>query len=423
MSPRSATGKQAFQLRSAAVRQNIHVDMDAFFASVEQLDDPELRGKPVLVGGPPPRGVVAAASYEARPYGPRSAMAMAQALKLCPHAIVVPGRHHRYSEVSAEVFAIFRRYTPDIEKLSVDEAFLDVTASRSLFGDGETIARKIKGDIRRELGLAASAGVAPSKFVAKIASDMDKPDGLVVVAEDEVKGFLAPLPVRRMWGVGPKAAAKLEDRGFRTIGDLARAGSDRLEALLGSWGRSVSRLAVGDDDRPVVTGAPAKSVGAEETFGVDLRRRPELERALLAQSTRVAERLTRSARSGRLVTIKVKYGDHSLRSRQKRLPSPVSDTDAIYAAAKELLGRFEDLGRGVRLTGVAVGELSSGPPAPTLFPEPERDRRTKLEQTVSTLRDRFGAKGIVRGSLVDDAGPTSAGGGRPLSPSRRRRED
>lgn len=382
------------------VRTILHIDMDAFFASVEELDDPSLRGKPLLVGGGVPRGVVAAASYAARPFGCRSAMPMAEALRRCPHATVVRPRHERYAEVSRRVFAIFHRYTPLVEKLSVDEAFLDVTGSRSLFGDGEAIARRIKGEVGDELGLVASAGVAPSKFVAKIASDLDKPDGLVRVGPPEVAGFLAPLPVDRMWGIGPRAAAKLRHVGYSTIGHLARARVRDLERLLGSWGRQVHALSRGEDDRPVVPDVPAKSVGAEETFERDLASREEIERELLSQADRVAERLTRAGLCGGSVTVKLKYADFTLRTRQKHLGTPVADTDSIYEAARELLGRFEDPGRGVRLTGVAVGDLQPGPPPPTLFPEPRVEQRRKVGEAVQAVRDRFGKAGITRATLV-----------------------
>jgi DNA polymerase IV len=235
-------------------RTILHIDMDAFFASVEQRDDASLRGRPVLVGGPTRRGVVAAASYEARRFGARSAMPMAEAMRLCPDAVVVPARHGRYVDVSAQVFAVFHRFTPLVEGLSVDEAFLDVTRSRSLFGGGEVIARRIKDLIRDELSLTASAGVAPVKFAAKIASDLRKPDGLVVVPQ-EVAVFLAPLPLERMWGVGPKAAARLREAGLATIGDLAAASQPRLAALLGdALAAHVRGLAQGEDPRPVVPG-------------------------------------------------------------------------------------------------------------------------------------------------------------------------
>jgi DNA polymerase-4 len=235
-----------------SLRKIIHIDMDAFYASVEQNDDPKLRGKPVIVGGPSRRGVVTAASYEARPFGVHSAMPMAEAQRLCPQAIVVPPRMARYAEVSGIVFEIFGRFTPLVEGLSLDEAFLDVTHSQSLFGDGATIARRIKDAVRRETGLVASAGVASSKFVAKVASDLRKPDALVVVPDGEEAAFLAPLVIERMWGVGKKTAPRLHAEGLRLIGDLARADPMRLEQLLGSWGREVHRLARGEDDRDVV---------------------------------------------------------------------------------------------------------------------------------------------------------------------------
>lgn len=382
------------------MRTVLHIDMDAFFASVEQLDDPGLRGEPVLVGGQPPRGVVAAASYEARPFGCRSAMPMAEALRRCPHALVVHPRHDRYREASVSVFEVFHRFTPLVEKLSVDEAFLDVTGSRSLFGDGESIARRIKDAVRAEVGLTASAGVASSKFVAKIASDLDKPDGLVTVAAGQERSFLAPLPIERMWGIGPRAAEKLRSRGYRVIGDLAAARPGDLERLLGSWGARVAALARGEDDRPVVPDGAAKSVGAEETFARDLTSRAALERELLSQADRVATRLTHASLCGRLITVKVKYADFTLRSRQVHLPDPVADTDSIYEAARVLLGRFESFERGVRLTGIAVGDLQPGPPPPTLFPAPRAARRQKLEEAVQAVRDRFGRAGITRATLV-----------------------
>src|SRR5690606_17777249 len=247
------------------MRKILHVDMDAFFASVEQRDDPRLRGKPVVVGGASRRGVVAAASYEAREFGVRSAMPMAEALRRCPRLIVVPPRGDRYGEVSARVFDVFHAYTPLVEGLSIDEAFLDVTASRSLFGDGPTIARRIKQDVLDATGLTCSAGVAPCKFVAKIASDMEKPNGLTVVAGD-VAAFLAPLPIERMWGIGPKTAPTLRRLGYATLGDLARADPAALERALGSWGPEVRELARGNDPRDVVPDREAKSIGAECTY-------------------------------------------------------------------------------------------------------------------------------------------------------------
>jgi DNA polymerase-4 len=386
--------------------------MDAFFASVEQHDRPALRGRPVLVGGTAARGVVAAASYEARRFGARSAMPMAEALRRCPDAVVVPGRHARYAEVSGQVFAIFRRYTPLVEGLSLDEAFLDVTASGALFGDGEAIARRIKAEIRAETGLTASAGVAPSKFVAKIASDLRKPDGLVVVREEEVDALLAPLPVERMWGVGPKSAPTVRAAGLGTFGDLAQASPATLERVFGAHGESIRALARGQDPRPVVPDRQALSVGAEETFERDVRGRQDLERHLLAQAGRVAERLWAEGLAARGVTVKLKYADFSVKTRACQLDEAIQDTDSLFAAARQLLLRFE-LGRPVRLTGIAATHLVPHDGAPVLFPDPKVARGKKLEAATAALRERFGRAALTRATLLGQDGLTEpAPGGR-----------
>jgi DNA polymerase IV len=383
------------------VRQILHIDMDAFFASVEQRDDPSLRGRPVLVGGPSRRGVVAAASYEARVFGVHSAMPMVQALRRCPQAIVVAPRHGRYAEVSDQLFGIFRRFTPLVEGLSVDEAFLDVTACQALFGDGESMARQIKHAIRTQMQLTASAGVAPNKFVAKIASDLQKPDGLVVVTEDRVEAFLAPLPIERMWGVGPVAAQRLHDAGLRTIGDLAREDPNRLERLVGSWGREVHQLARGIDTRPVQDGLRAKSIGAEQTYDQDIGSRAAMEHCLLDQAQRVAHRLLREGLAGRTVVVKVKYPDFTLQSRRVRVAEPVSDTASICAVAVQLLDRFPLKGKKVRLTGIAVTDLCPQP-TPSLFPDAGVERQRRVDQLMLQVHDRFGSKGLQRASLADD---------------------
>ncbi|NUQ74463.1 MAG: DNA polymerase IV [Polyangiaceae bacterium] len=378
--------------------------MDAFFASVEQLDNPSLRGKPVLVGGTSNRGVVAAASYEARPFGARSAMPMAHALRLCPSAIVIHPRHNRYAEISRRVFEIFHRFTPLVEGLSLDEAFLDVTRSRSLFGDAALIALRIKDTVKSEIGLTASAGVAPNKFTAKIASDLRKPDGLVIVPPLEIAEFLAPLPLERMWGVGPKASERLRKAGLSTIGDLANASLDRLESLLGSaLAAHVNDLAKGIDDRPVEPGRPAKSVGAEETFETDIRDRRVLDRKLLELSGRVARRLLKAGIAGEVVVVKLKYADFTLQTRRTKLRGPAVDTDSIYTTAKSLLDRFPLSGRAARLIGVAVADLTEDLPAEelSLFPDPTQKRR-RLEEVVARVADRFGNKGLTRAALLED---------------------
>ncbi|HEY4012751.1 MAG TPA: DNA polymerase IV [Polyangiaceae bacterium] len=379
----------------------VHVDMDAFYASVEQRDDPALRGKPLIVGGAARRGVVLAASYEVRPFGVRSAMPMAQALRLAPAAIVVPPRMDRYAQASEEVFAIFRRYTPLVEPLSLDEAFLDVTASRALFGSGPAIAAAIRADVRRELGLAASAGVAPCKFAAKVASDMSKPDGLLVVEPEAVAAFLAPLPVERMWGVGPKTAPKMRECGFLTLGDLARADDDALQRLLGAWGKLASRLARGIDERDVVADGRARSIGAEQTYDEDLEGAEAVGRTLLEHAARTARRLVRAALGARAVTVKVKYADFQIQTRRCTLREPVQDTDAIHRAALELLARMPLGRRRVRLTGVSVGALSPWAATTSLFPDARAEQRRTVEAITARIADRFGDEhAIVRASLL-----------------------
>jgi DNA polymerase-4 len=384
-----------------AMRHVLHIDMDAFFTSVEQRDDPRLRGKPVLVGGAARRGVVAAASYEARTFGCRSAMPMAEALRRCPHAIVVPPHRGRYEEASAKVFEVFHKYTPLVEGLSIDEAFLDVTGSRSLFGDGEAIAEAIRREVRESTGLTASAGVAPTKFVAKIASDQNKPDGLTVVLED-VEAFLAPLPIERMWGIGPKTAPQLRALGYATLGDLARAQPSSLERLLGAWGLVVSDLARGRDAREVVPEREAKSIGAECTYDEDLRTREAIARTLLAHAAKVAERLTEADLAAGAIVVKLKYADFTILTRRMALDGPASDTTSLHEASLHLLDRFPLAGARVRLTGVSAQDLIPRARMPlTLFPDPAAAKRRELQEAVSRANVRFGGATVTFASLLE----------------------
>jgi DNA polymerase-4 len=386
------------------VRAILHVDMDAFYASVEQRDDPSLRGRPVVVAGASRRAVVCAASYEVRPFGVRSAMPIGEALRRAPHAVVVAPRMARYAAVSAQVFAIFRRFSPLVEGLSLDEAFIDVTGSRGLFGEPASIAAQIKKAVRDELGLTCSAGVASSKFAAKIASDLQKPDGLVVVPED-VAAFLAPLPVERMWGVGPKTAVRVRAAGFSTIGDLARSDPAALERLFGAWGRTVHALASGVDAREVVPDHDAQSVGAEETLEHDLHTVEAIEAPLLAQCERVAGRLVANGLRGRVVTLKLRYADFTARTRQVTLDAPVADTGSIHRAARALLTRMPGLRRGVRLVGVSMGGLESAEDAvPQLFPDERAARGLQIEDAAAKLRARFGERMLTRAALLDAPG-------------------
>jgi DNA polymerase-4 len=396
--------------------------MDAFYASVESMDAPELKGKPVIVGGRARRGVVCAASYEARKFGVHSAMPMMRAMNLCPQAIVVEPRMSRYSEISRQVFAIFHRFTPLVEGLSIDEAFLDVGASQSLFGDGEKIARTIKNAIRDELDLPASAGVAPNKFVAKIASDLGKPDGLLVVKDDEVPQFLAPLPIERMWGVGPKTAPKIHALGLHTFGDIARADVHMLHELIGSWGVEIRALARGEDFREVEPGREAKSISAESTYENDLLGREAIEATLLAHAAKIAQRLYAENFEARTVTVKLKYGDFSLISRRITADDPISDTTSLYAAACALLDKC-DLSRGIRLTGLGVSGLMERGGPRGLFVDPRAKKFEKLEEVVAKAGARFGHGAIERARLVDNAKPaaTTPDSAKPLALSVLRR--
>jgi DNA polymerase-4 len=408
---------------SGESRTILHLDLDAFFASVEQLDDPALRGKPVIVGGTGNRGVVCAASYEARRFGVRSAMPTVRARRLCPQGVFLPARFDRYGALSAEIFGIYRRYTPLVEPLSLDEAFLDVTRSRALHGAGREIAGAIKRAVRDECGLAVSAGIADVKMAAKIACDLGKPDGLLEVPPGGVAAFLAPLPVWRLWGVGKVTEGALRTLGVTTIGDLQRLSEAALApALGGSHARDLRELALGQDPREVVPDEAARSVGAEETFTRDLRGRAALQRELLAQAVRVGRRLRASGLQGRVVTLKVKYGDFTLVTRRVTLGAPTDDDRTIFDAARAQLARV-DLERPVRLTGVSVSDFTGQAERPQLGlfpaaaqPEPapaEARKRKALHGALDALADRFGEGAVVRADL---AGRTRRGPGGPDGP-------
>lgn len=376
----------------------LHVDLDAFYAAVEQRDDPALRGKPVLVGGSARRGVVASCSYEARTFGIHSAMPMAEALRLCPQAIVVPARHGRYGDVSAQVFAIFHRFTPLVEGLSVDEAFLDVTASRSLFGGGEIIARRIKDAIRSELDLTASAGVAPIKFAAKVASDLRKPDGLVVVPAGEERAFLLPLPVSRLWGVGPVTQQQLERAGLRTIGDVQRLDEGELRRAFGdSLGPHLFVLANGLDPREVEAERQARSIGHELTFAEDLRTQDEVHGVLLQLAEMVGRRLRREGVRGGVVRLKLRYGDFTTLVRQRK-GTPTDDDQVLYQTARELLAAAWERARGVRLLGITAAQLVAGgvPAQGSLF-APAPRQRERLLRAMDAIRDRHGEDKLRHG--------------------------
>lgn len=383
-------------------RAIIHVDMDAFYASVEQRDEPTYRGRPVIVGGLGRRGVVSAASYEARVYGVRSAMPMARARHLCPDAVYLSPRMERYRAVSAELFDIFRELTPLVEGISVDEAWLDVTGSRALFGDMETIGRWIKKTVSERCALVASVGMAPNKFLAKLASDHDKPDGFCRITAEGARAFLAPLPVERLWGIGPRAAARLRGADIDTAGDLAAASDNVLERLLGRSAEHFRCLARGLDDREVVPSRPEKSVSHERTFEEDLHDTAAMQRELLSLSEGVGARLRRKELCGATVTVKIRTGAWRTFTRSRTLATATSSTGEIYRNAVALLSQWrgEHAREGVRLLGVGVSGLSRAGQH-VLF-EPQGGG---VDAMLDDIRSRFGGGAIVRGSLMPPKKP------------------
>ena len=385
----------------------LHLDLDAFYASVEQLDDPGLRGRPVVVGGTSGRGVVCAASYEARRFGVRSAMPTAEARRLCPEGVFVFPRFDRYGELSRAVFGIYRRYTPLVEPLSLDEAFLDVTASRALHGEPEAIAAAVKREVRAGTGLTVSAGIADCKMAAKIASDLGKPDGLVAVPPGETARFLAPLPVSRLWGVGRVTEQALRALGIATVGALARFPEQVLVERFGSQGAHMRALARGDDPRPVVPDEEAKSIGAEDTFERDLAGEEALLPQLLDQCVRVARRLREAGLRARTLTLKVKYADFEQVTRRTTLGAGTDDAAEVYRAIREDLSRA-DLSRPVRLTGVTASGFDDGPAQLGLFgaAEPADGRRAALNAAIDALADRFG-EGAVKPATLAERPPES----------------
>ncbi|MCH7792358.1 MAG: DNA polymerase IV [Planctomycetes bacterium] len=380
-------------------RAILHVDMDAFFASVEQRDDPTLAGKPVLVGGTGLRAVVAAASYEARVFGCHSAMPMVVARRLCPQAIIVKPKGGRYGEVSREIFEILARFTPMVQPISVDEAFLDVTGSKRLLGDAVTIAREIKRVVRAETQLTASIGVAPNKLVAKIASDLDKPDGLTVIRAGEVQTRLAPLSIERLWGVGPRSADRLGKLGVHTFGDMQRLGHEALDAVFGSSAESMWNRCRGIDDRPVHADHGAKSISHETTFGTDLESADAVRAVLLDQAEQVARRLRAKGRRGRTISIKIRFGRFETITRSVTLEQATDRTDEIARQARRLFDAwaFEP----VRLIGVGVSELTQSTEEQLgLFSVVQSAQQRAIDRASDTIIERFGKDAIRRGGTL-----------------------
>ena len=383
----------------------IHVDLDAFFAAVEQRDHPELRGKPVIVGGDPrSRGGVSTCSYEARKFGVHSAMPLRTALSLCPDGIFVPVDGAKYQRVSREVMTVLRRFTPAVEQVSIDEAFLDVAGSEGLFGTAPDIARRIKAEVVAATGLTISAGVATNKLVAKVGSDLRKPDGLVVVQPGQEAAFLAPLEIRRLWGIGPKTAERLHGLGIRTIGELAALPVETLVRALGDHGATLHDRALGIDADPVVGGGEAaKSVSHETTFEVDVTDAAEIERTLLALTEGVSARLRSAGLRAGTVAVKVRDSQFRTVTRQKTLPEPSDLTDTIWRAALELV-RPEVRGKKIRLLGVAATQLGR-PEQTTMFEVVDAKQRRVVDAT-DAVRRRFGDRAVTRASLLNRGLPS-----------------
>jgi DNA polymerase-4 len=387
-------------IAAMSARTILHVDLDAFFAAVEQRDRPELRGRPVVVGGgggEDARGVVSAASYEARVFGIHSAMSLREAYRRCPDAVFLPVDGRRYQAASRDVMSILRRFTPQVEPISIDEAFLDVTGSAALFGDGPAIARRIKDEVRAEVGLTVSVGVASTKLVAKIASDLRKPDGLVVVPVGEEAAFLEPLSIGRLWGVGEKTAVALRDYSVRTIGDLARLPPDLLVRRFGKHGASLVDRARGIDPDPVHDGDPAKSVGHEHTFDVDTSDPEVIERTLLAMADGVAGRLRSAGVRAGTVAVKIRDSGFRTITRQRTLAEPTDMTGPIYATALEL-ARPEIRGMRVRLLGVTASNLGEREQL-ALF-ETAEPRHRRAVEAADALRRRYGERAVTRARLL-----------------------
>ncbi len=376
----------------------LHIDMDAFFASVEQKDNPDLMGKPVVVGGsnPESRGVVAAASYEARKYGIHSAMPLSHAKRKCRDAIFVPVRMERYVEVSRAVFHIFYNYTPMIEKISIDEAFLEVSGSVALFGSPVEIAKKIKNDVFQELGITCSAGIAPKKYLSKIASDMNKPDGLTVVPEDIIE-FLKPLPVSSLWGVGKVTGEILRVRGLKTIGDIQRVSTDVLENALGKpTAAHLKKLALGIDDRHIETVHIDKSISNENTYSDDIFNKSEIVDALYELVNKVGSRLRASGKYATTAQVKVRWSDFKTITRQKTFDIPICDDFTLRQSAKEIFEQI-DIISGVRLVGFGVSNFTDNENTSqlNLFDLDDNiKKREKLSKTVDQVRKKFGRESI-----------------------------
>lgn len=412
----------------SAPRAILHVDMDAFFASVEIREDPRLRGKPVLVGGAGARGVVAAASYEARRFGCRSAQPTALALRRCPHAIVVAPRHALYAEVSRQVFAIMERYSPLVEGLSIDEAFIDLAGTERLWGSPRSAAEALRAAVHAETRLTCSVGIAAVKFLAKIASGMNKPDGLTEVPPGRELAFLSPLSIGALWGVGPRTQERLERLGVRSVGDLRALGEARLVDMFGAHGLHLHRLSCGLDERAVIPDRAARSIGHEDTYAVDVAGAFALRRHLLSQATRVADRLVAQGLRARCVSLKIRDAAFVTETRQCTLAQATDEYRAIYGAACRLLDAIETDDRRFRLTGISVSMFDSQAAPAQLdllaAAAPEPPRSAALQAVLSAVRERHGHQALFPADAGRERRPGTTGAissTRPGDPPPRRR--
>jgi DNA polymerase-4 len=376
----------------------LHADLDAFYASVEQRDDPDLRGRPVIVGA----GVVLAASYEAKAHGVRTAMGGTLARRLCPQAVVVPPRMGVYAKASKAVFEVFRQTTPLVEGLSIDEAFLDVGGLRRISGTPTEIAKRLRSEVRERVGLPITVGVARTKFLAKVASGVAKPDGLLVVPPDGELAFLHPLPVERLWGVGPVTAGKLRDRGITTVGEVARLGEAALVSMVGqASGRHLHALAHNRDPRPVDVGRRRRSIGSQRALGRSPRSPGDLDAVVIALVERVTRRMRAAGRAGRTVVLRLRFDDYSRATRSHTLPWPTAHTDTILATARELLATAMPMiqRRGITMVGLAVGNLDDSGAIQLTLPF-DRHSGGALDAAVDAARERFGTDAVTRAVLL-----------------------
>lgn len=378
----------------------MHVDMDAFFASVEQRDDPALQGKPVIVGGKSRRSVVATASYEARAFGVHSAMPLSQAKRLCPHGCFVAPRFEAYREASDAIHQVMLHYADAYDPISLDEAFLDISGMGNQYPTLGAIGRAIKEEIRSAVHLTASVGIAPNKFLAKMASDMKKPDGLCIIPYGREREVLAPLPVRRLWGVGEVTEKKLLAAGFRTIADIQEAPLEKLSALLGNQGPLLKDLSFGIDDRPVVSSRQVKSIGDESTYEYDLTDRQKIDREIAIHSDIVAQRLRRHDLAARTISLKIRFASFKTIMRSLSLEEGTNLQETIDSTCQTLLSRIQ-LTEGIRLIGVTASNLGAPLSIPSLFSD-EEDKRSRAAKAMDSIQQKYGRKALQKGFWLEE---------------------